>query len=74
MPIFGGDCPVCDGTGDCPECKGSGYGGILDQFVARNVAPIFGASEEDMQEMEGCDRCHGSGKCTYCGGTGEAPD
>ncbi len=74
MPIFGGDCSVCDGTGDCPECKGGGYGGLLDQFIAGNVAPLFGASKEDVEEMEQCDRCHGSTKCDHCGGTGEEPD
>lgn len=64
-------CPDCDsikilrdeGDGKCDYCHGDGYGGMLDRVVGGLVG----------EEPE-CWKCHGTGMCQTCGGTGVVDD
>lgn len=63
-----GRCPDCDGPqifgnggdGKCSVCHGTGSGNLGAQFAAN-----FG---DDKSE---CYKCHGTGQCQTCGGSGE---
>ena len=50
-----------EGDGKCSVCHGDGRGGILDQ-VADGLNP--------WDVKTGCWKCHGTGQCQSCGGTG----
>ena len=50
------DCTFCH-NGKCSKCNGYGY---VYSYVINSDKP-----------MQQCHSCHGSGNCTYCGGTGK---
>lgn len=66
-------CPDCDsividpfderGNGVCSACHGGGVGGPLDEFV--DATNPFGEGHVK------CYKCHGTGQCQTCGGTGK---
>lgn len=73
MPEDEERCPDCDavavlpiysdrGNGQCSECHGTGEGGIFED-VADSLNPLYSVKSE-------CDKCHGSGICRTCGGSG----
>ena len=72
--VFENDCPIClANKGVCYNCGGTGR--IPKSKVGKpslpSIPPTAGSHRIDTDDKIECAICHGTGKCTHCGGDGE---